>query len=262
MSRHYPVWVENPAADLKHFDTAKKLIEMGTIASLSDLTCYFEEVGDLLKVVEAPSITTVSKAEGLGWGFVYSAVKHAKAGLNFKDEWKKSAEKGTKVHEVAESIAQFGILTDEQIETYPEELRGYITGVNDWFKLYKPKVLKMEFMTFDFGPNPPLTCVAGRADLFAIVGGNASLIDYKTVKDDKALSSYPKAYLANNAEIAARAVAMEKAGTKVDQCIIVRISPTGKHHSHYVLKGQWQELHDHFMRMVHEHHFRESGGWN
>ena len=243
MSRTYPLLLLNPMSD--HADEIKKFIESG----------------DLMLVDEVPSVTTISDSFGVSWGLVYSAAKLARDGKNFKEEWAKSADKGTRVHDIAESFALFGPAKIENINDYDEDIRGYVKGLIDWWSFYRPTATKTEFMVFDYGDSPPATCYAGRADLLATIAGKRTLIDYKTLGDSNHIAKYPKAFQSNNVEIVARAVAMEKAGKKVDQCMLVRLSPDGRHHEIFIGKDEWPHLYDCFKRMRAEWQFKKDHKW-
>jgi hypothetical protein len=89
-----------------------------------------------------------------------------------KMEFEKSADSGTKVHEVIELLLHGSIVPTLDLEP---KVKKCIASFLAWFKEAKPQILATEQIVV----NHPLK-YAGCADLVCKIGGNVWLIDYKT----------------------------------------------------------------------------------
>lgn len=205
-------------------------------------------------VLDVPSVTTVSKARGLSWNFIYSAVSLTKQGKDFKAEWGKAADRGTLTHDLAEDIARFGLPEDEEawIADKPEEIQGFAKALLRWWRIHNPKMLTVEF------PVVSLTHkFAGRADAVVLLARQRVLIDFKTVKDEAFFTRYPKSFEDNRLEVVARLYAMREMGLDVDSAAIVRLGPQGGYHHYNVPEKDEQKLFDCFLRARAEWDFKQ-----
>ena len=229
--RLYTGYLVNPISD--HLDEVQKLVDNGT------LTPIFED----------PSVTTISKARGLGWSFIYSAVALTKQGKDFKEEWGKAADKGTLVHQAAENLYAFGA-EGFSFDSYPQEIHGYLQALVSWWKVYQPLSVKQEFMVWS-----RKHAFAGRADMLFSKANKRFLVDWKTVGKPEHLKRYPKAFVANRMELVARAFAMKEMGMHVDTLAIVRLAADGQKHHYEIPQADWQPLFDAFLRCRQEFDF-------
>lgn len=241
--RHYELLIANPAspraAELEH------LID--------------DEHATLTVLDRLPSYTTVSKPPGdVSWGMLYSAVSLAKQGKDHKEEWAGAAERGTKIHELAQDLALFGKPEDINawLDKQEGEMRGYAEALLGWFTTFKPFTIKCEFVVADLEVG-----VAGRADYFAKIAKQDVLIDWKTVGKDDHITKYERGFLQNNTELVARAFAMRKRGVKVDACWVVRLAPSGVYHVRPIPKEEEDGLFQSFLRARWEWEFRTKEKW-
>lgn len=243
-NRFYSLLIANPASP-----------NVAQIEHLID-----DEHATLTLIDELPSYTTVSKPPGdTSWAMLYSATALTKAGKDFREEWAGAADRGTKIHELAENLALFGPPADVTawIDLQDEELRGFAQSLIGWFQMYKPKTIKTEFVIADLENR-----VAGRADLLATIDKRSILVDFKTVSKPDHLKKFDKAYLTNNTELVARAFAMRKKGKKVDACWVVRLANNGVHHVREITKAEEEPLFQSFLRARWEWEFRNAEGWS
>jgi len=253
--RFYPILVQDPTAAETDMQAIKGLVERGA----------------LTKIYDAPSVTTITPMLATGPGMTISAVNLTKEGKNYRKEWDVAADKGTAIHKIAEKLYEI-----EEVDTYPEELRGFVTALIAWRDRWKPVEVTNEFVICGFGSNPPSTIFAGRADKTVDVypptrdGKNfvelqttkpsRVLLDFKTLGKPKHLKDYPKGFLGNQIELVARAMAMPEGS--VDVCGLVRLASDGQQQTTWINKWEWPPLYDCFLRCLTEYEFRRTDKWN
>ena len=118
----------------------------------------------------AVNVTTVSGLldDGKSGAFAGSAAKLTRAGVNYRDEWKKKAERGTRVHDVAEKF-----LRDEDADVHDTDV-AHVEGVKRFIRDHNPQVIALEKIALSeqgYG---------GRFDWAVSLSGANWLLDLKT----------------------------------------------------------------------------------
>ena len=120
-----------------------------------------------------PSVTTI-----LGvidkWGpLMHWAVQETKAGRDYRETRDTAATRGTSVHDALEVLATEG--TPPSLTDFPEEDRGYVSGLCSWWLDHEPKAVLVEQIVAS-----KRLRFAGRFDLLAVIDGTTHLLDLKT----------------------------------------------------------------------------------
>lgn len=119
----------------------------------------------------AINVTAISGLmdDGKSGAFAGAAVKLAREGKNYREEWKAKAERGSRIHAHLESF-----LKSEDAEVCSDET-GYVDALEKFIMEHQPKVLEMEAICLsDHG-------YGGRFDLLATLNDGFNwLLDLKT----------------------------------------------------------------------------------
>ena len=141
-------------------------------AILADCRASLTSVTSVLKVLDKPAL-------------VHAAWRLGLENLDYKVEWGKAATRGTSVHDALEALAVDGVAGIPDLDAYPEEDRGYVSGVAAAWIALAPRVAATEVVVADV-----VEGVAGRFDLLAEVDGQLTLMDLKTNARGRVYSSH------------------------------------------------------------------------
>jgi len=108
--------------------------------------------------------------DGKSGAFAGAAVKLTKEGLNYRDEWKASGERGTRVHGYCEAF-----LKNEAIDMVPED-SGFVDALEKFILDRNPQVIDLEQIVLS------QQGYGGRFDILATLDDEVALIDVKTGK--------------------------------------------------------------------------------
>lgn len=120
----------------------------------------FEE-GPHIYRLDGAEIPSVSEVMRPLTNAKYSGISHATLG--------RAAERGSAVHQAAETWALYGYMD------CPQEYEPWFSAFTDWYRDAAPDVVATETQIYH-----PLLRYAGTADLLAYIGGSLTLADYKT----------------------------------------------------------------------------------
>jgi len=172
---------------------------------------------EILKIIAKPAI-----AYWYGQEVFYAMVKDPSLGekeaLAAPYKASRSAmNRGTTIHSVVEAFKN----TKEEIETIPEDIRGYASAFYEFMETHNPEMIEQEKSLFD-----EVDMTAGTLDMYAKIGDLFHIIDIKTGKDiydEVALQMSNYAYM------------MRLAGKRVDRisCLLLETGedkrPTGNY---------------------------------
>lgn len=106
--------------------------------------------------------------DGKSGAFAGAAVKLTKEGVNYREEWKSRAERGTRVHSHCESF-----LRREPIDCLESDM-GYVDAVEKFMTDYDPILIELEEIALsELG-------YGGRFDMIVRLGDQTVLLDLKT----------------------------------------------------------------------------------
>lgn len=139
----------------------------------SDLELALNKHKYRLDGVDLVNVTAISGLldDGKSGAFAGAAVKLTKEGLNYRDEWRESGERGTRVHGHVEAF-----LTGKSIDCLPSDM-GYVDAIEKFMADHSPYPIEMEAIVLSragFG---------GRFDLIVEINGEVWLIDAKTGRE-------------------------------------------------------------------------------
>lgn len=111
-----------------------------------------------LSGVPIPSVTQIMKPLS----------EHKYNGID-EETLNRAAERGTAVHSAIEFFGRYGV------DECTDEARPYFDAFLQWYKDYDPVIISNERATYHAG-----LMYAGTVDLLAVVGGQLTLVDFKT----------------------------------------------------------------------------------
>lgn len=130
---------------------------------------------------------------------------------------KKAASRGSTVHSIVEVYKHTG----QQLESIPEEFKGFASAFYKFMDEVKPEILEQEKTVFDLNNR-----VAGTLDMYAKVGDKYYVLDVKTGK-----SIYPESEI----QLSAYASMLREEGKTVDSIGVILLEigddklPTGNY---------------------------------
>lgn len=139
---------------------------------VTDLSLALEKHDYRLAGQKLVNVTAISGLldDGKSGAFAGAAVKLTKEGLNYRDEWKASGERGTRVHGHVESF-----LKGEAIDCLPSDM-GYVDAAEKFMLDREPEAIELEEIVLSSEG------YGGRFDIIAHLDGHIALIDVKTGK--------------------------------------------------------------------------------
>lgn len=131
-------------------------------------------VTEILKVLDKPSLNYWAKQQ-----IYYAMVKNPslseqEAMLSVYETSNKAKSRGTTVHSIVEAYKHTG----QQIDTIPDDFKGYATAFYKFMNEVKPEIIEQEKTVFIDSIK-----VAGTLDLYMKIGDNLHLVDTKTGKN-------------------------------------------------------------------------------
>lgn len=166
-------------------------------------------VTEILKVLDKPALRY-----WFGQQIYYAMLKDPTLGEQeaMSAPWKvsdKAKSRGTTVHSIVEAYKHTG----QQIDTIPDDFKGYATAFYKFMNEVKPEIIEQEKTVFIDSIK-----VAGTLDLYMKIGDNLHLVDTKTGKD---------IYKEVELQLSPYAYGMRLTGKKVDS-ISALLLETGK----------------------------------
>lgn len=160
----------------------------------------FDEKGHIyhLNGVQIPSVTTLMRP--LSNSF-YEGIS--------SDVLDKAAARGTAIHNAVENFTKFDIMDIDPAYT------GYFNAFLKWWELRKPEPVETEYKVYH-----KILMYAGTLDLFCIINGRSTLVDYKS-------SAQVNTKLCG-VQLEGYDRALESHGVKVDDRLILHLSRDGR----------------------------------
>lgn len=131
-------------------------------------------VTEILKIIDKPALRY-----WFGQEVYYAMVKNPTLGQQEAlsapyTSSKSAASRGTTVHSIVEAFKQTG----QQIDSIPDEFKGFATAFYKFVNEVKPTIIDQEKTVFDNKNR-----VAGTLDMYAKIGDSMYVLDIKTGKD-------------------------------------------------------------------------------
>jgi hypothetical protein len=124
----------------------------------------------LLSGEVAVNVTAISGLldDGKSSAFAGAAMKLERQGLNYREEWKAKAERGSRVHAHCEAF-----LKGQEVDVRDDE-HGFVDAVEAFLKNEQPEVIELEQITLSTHG------YGGRFDMIVAMRGENWLLDLKT----------------------------------------------------------------------------------
>jgi len=159
-----------------------------------------------------PSVTTLLGIVDKSGPLMAWAVAETEAGRNYRETRDTAATRGTSVHDALEVLAREG--TPPSLTDFPEEDRGYVSGLCSWWLDHEPKAVLVEQVVAS-----KRLRFAGKFDLLAVIDGTRVLLDLKTSK---------RVYETHHLQTAAYMLALEECRyVPADEGWILRVAEDG-----------------------------------
>lgn len=162
-----------------------------------------------------PSVTTVLEV----WPKGHLLRWYRNLGASADAILERSQDRGHAVHAYVENFLSSGELVP--LSEYPEDFRPFIQAAASWLFEYDPEPLPEGIERLLCHPEMRY---AGRADLYALIRGRRTIVDFKT-NDRGAV------YASHHVQVGGYAIAEERcSGEPVEDTMIVGLSASGQAH--------------------------------